>query len=127
MAAYGRVAELAPKDALVRWRMGELLLTQGAPDQALVQFRAATELDPETADYWNSLGMVLGGGGRHDDAAAAFRQAVSRAPTDARYAYNLGLVLMRAGRPEAREWFERTLAIEPGFRPARDRLAEMGR
>jgi len=127
MAAYRRVAELAPKDALVRWRMGELLLTQGAPDQALVQFREATALDPETADYWNSLGMVLGGGGRHDDAAAAFRQAVSRAPTNALYAYNLGLVLMRAGRPEAREWFARTLAIEPGFRPARDRLAEMGR
>jgi arylsulfatase A-like enzyme/Tfp pilus assembly protein PilF len=127
LAAYRRVAELAPKDALVRWRMGELLLNQGPPDQALEQFRAATALDPETADYWNSLGMALGGNGRHDDAAAAFRQAVSRAPTNARYAYNLGLVLMRAGRPEAREWFERTLAIEPGFRPARDRLAEMGR
>jgi len=127
MAAYRRVAELAPKDALVRWRMGELLLSQGAADQALAQFRDATRLDPEVADYWNSLGMVLGGGGQHDRAADAFREAVRRAPQNARYAYNLGLVLMRAGRPEAREWFERTLAIEPGFRPARDRLAELGR
>ncbi|MGE0360594.1 MAG: sulfatase-like hydrolase/transferase [Vicinamibacterales bacterium] len=127
MAAYRRVADLAPKDALVRWRMGELLLDQGAPDQALAQFRDATRLDPEVADYWNSLGMVLGGAGQHDPAAAAFREAVQRAPKNARYAYNLGLVLQRAGRPEAREWFERTLAIEPGFRPARDRLAEMGR
>ena len=76
MAAYEKAAALAPKDGLVRWRMGELLLTQGAPDRALAMFREATALDPSVADYWNSLGMVLGGNGQHAEAADAFRKAI---------------------------------------------------
>ena len=127
MAAYQKVATLAPKDGLVRWRMGEILLSQQQPDQALAQFRQATAVDPTVADYWNSLGMALGGRGQHDEAARAFTEATTRAPKNAQYAYNLGLVLMRAGKPEAAEWFRRTLSLDPSFRPARDRLAELSR
>jgi arylsulfatase A-like enzyme/tetratricopeptide (TPR) repeat protein len=127
MAAYERVAALAPRDALVRWRMGEVVLTQGQPDRARELFRQATELDPTVADYWNSLGMVMGGAGDQTGAADAFRKALERDPKDARVAYNLGLVLMRAGDPSARAQFERVLALDPGFRPARERLAELGR
>ena len=83
MTAYRRVAALAPKDALVRWRMGELLLTQRQPEAALAHFKEATTLDPTVADYWNSLGMVLGGGGQHDDAARAFREALTLSPKNA--------------------------------------------
>jgi arylsulfatase A-like enzyme/Tfp pilus assembly protein PilF len=127
MTAYEKAAALAPKDGLVRWRMGELLLTAGAPARALVLFREATALDPAVGDYWNSLGMVLGGNGQHAEAADAFRKAIDRDPKNARYAYNLGLVLMRAGDPGARAEFERALALDPAFRPARDRLGELGR
>lgn len=128
LTAYQKVAELAPKDALVRWRMGELQLGQREPDAALALFQQATALDPAVADYWNSLGMVLGGSGRNDEAAAqAFRQAIARDQKNARYAYNLGLVLQRAGKADAREWFTRTLALDPSFRPARERLAELSR
>jgi len=90
-------------------------------------FREATGLDPSVADYWNSLGMVLGGNGQHVEAAAAFRKAIERDPKNALYAYNLGLVLMRAGDPGARAEFERALSLDPGFRPARERLGELGR
>jgi Tfp pilus assembly protein PilF len=107
--------------------MGELLLSTGQPDAALARFREATTLDPHVADFWNSLGMVLGGGGQHGEAAQAFREAVKRDATNARYAYNLGLVLQRSGQPEAAEWFRRTLTLDPAFRPARDRLAELAR
>lgn len=127
MAAYEQAAALAPKDGLVRWRMGELLLTSGAPDRALALFRDATALDAGVPDYWNSLGMVLGGNGQLSEAADAFRKAIALDPQNARYAYNLGLVLMRAGDPGARAEFERALALDPAFRPARDRLGELGR
>jgi choline-sulfatase len=125
--AYETVTALAPRDALVRWRLGEVLLGVGRSGDALARFTEATTLDPSVADFWNSLGMVLGGDGKHDQAADAFRKAIARDGTNARYAYNLGLVLMRAGRPEARAEFERTLALDPSFRPARERLAELGR
>jgi arylsulfatase A-like enzyme/tetratricopeptide (TPR) repeat protein len=127
LAAYEKAAALAPKDGMVRWRMGELLLTGGAPDRALALFREATALDPTVADFWNSLGMVLGGSGDQVGAADAFRKALELDPKDARVAYNLGLVLMRAGDPGARGQFERALALDPSFRPARERLAELGR
>ena len=127
LAAWRRVMTLAPKDALVRWRAGELLLDLRQPDQALAMFREATALDPSVPDFWNSLGMVLGGSGAHDDAARAFRDAARLDPKNARYAYNLGLVLQRAGKPEAAEWFQRTLALDPAFAPARARLAELAR
>ncbi|MCC6988347.1 MAG: sulfatase-like hydrolase/transferase, partial [Acidobacteria bacterium] len=126
-AAYQRVIALAPADALARWRLGEIALSTGAPDRALALFREATTLDPSVADFWNSLGMVLGGAGQHQDAAAAFREATTRDANNPRYAYNLGLVLQRAGNPEARVWFERTLALDSAFRPARERLAELAR
>ncbi|MBL8137000.1 MAG: sulfatase-like hydrolase/transferase [Acidobacteria bacterium] len=127
LAAWRRVMALAPKDALVRWRAGELLLDLRQPDQALAMFREATTLDPSVPDFWNSLGMVLGGRGAHDEAARAFRDATRLDPKNARYAYNLGLVLQRAGKPEAVEWFQRTLTLDPAFAPARARLAELGR
>ena len=127
LASYRRVMELAPRDALVRWRAGGVLLDQGRPAEALALYREATTLDPSVGDYWNSLGMVLGGNGQHEDAARAFRQAAAREPKNARYAYNLGLVLQRAGNPDAREWFTRTLALDPGFGAARQRLSELPR
>lgn len=127
MAAYERVAALAPADALVRWRMGELLLSLGRPDAARERFTEATTLDPTVADFWNSLGMVLGGRGTNAEAAEAFRQALKRDGKNARYAYNLGLVLMRDQQPEAATWFQKALEIDPAFRPARERLAELRR
>jgi hypothetical protein len=37
-------------------------------------------------------------------------------------------VLRDQGRPgEARPWFEKALALQPGFAPARERLREMAR
>ncbi len=127
MSAWERVAAMAPDDALVRWRLGELHLGLGQPERALARFQEATALDASVPDFWNSLGMTLGGAGRNDDAAAAFREATTRDPENARYAYNLGLVLMRAGRADAAQWFERTLALDPAFRPARERLADLRR
>ena len=127
LAAYRRAIALAPSDALLRWRAGEAALDAGRPADALAEFRQATTLDPSVPDFWNSLGMVLGGSGTPAEAAGAFREAVRLAPDNARYAYNLGLVLQRAGQPEAADWFRRTLELDPSFRPARDRLAELRR
>ena len=127
LAAYRRVMTLAPADALARWRAAGVLLDLRQPAEALALYREATVLDPSVPDYWNSLGMVLGGSGRNDEAARAFRQATERDQKNARYAYNLGLVLQRAGKADAREWFTRTLTLDPSFRPARDRLAELAR
>ena len=105
-------------------RVGDLARDLGAIDEAIRRQTEATELAPDVASYWNSLGMTLGGNSRPAEAERAFRQATRLDDKHSRYAYNLGLILLRQGRSaEARPWFEKTLALDPTFAPARDRLA----
>lgn len=124
--AYETALPLAPKDALIRVRLGELYRKAGQIDRAVALIREATTLEPVEASYWNSLGMVLGGAGDLAGAEAAFREAVSHDPSDAQYAYNLGLALQRQARiDEAAGFFRKALELDPRFGPARQRLADM--
>lgn len=124
--AYERVAHMAPRDALVRVKLGEVLRDLDRPTDAARLLREAIALDPAPASYRNSLGMILGGGGDLAGAEEAFREATARDPANAQYAYNLGLALARQGRQaEAVRAFQRTLELDPRFAPARQRLAEL--
>jgi arylsulfatase A-like enzyme/Flp pilus assembly protein TadD len=124
--AFEKELDLAPQDALLRVRLGEIYRDLGETDAAIRSLREAVALDPEPASYWNSLGMILGGAGNLEEAEEAFREAIRRDGSDPQYAYNLGLALLRLGRPEeAEQYFRKTLALEPGFQAARERLAEL--
>lgn len=125
-SAWEQVAKGAPQDALVRVKLGELYRDAGQPEQAVRYLREAVTLDPTVASYWNSLGMVLGGNGDMPGAELAFREAVKRDVKNAQYFYNLGLALARQNkRSDAAAQFQKTLEINPGFAPARQRLAEL--
>jgi arylsulfatase A-like enzyme/Flp pilus assembly protein TadD len=127
VAAYEAAIALAPKDALLRVQLGESLRDAGRLDDSARSLRAAVDLDPAVASYWNALGMVEGARADFVAAEAAFREAVARDAADASYQYNLGLALLRRGkRAEAAEAFRRTLALDPRFAAARARLAEAG-
>jgi Flp pilus assembly protein TadD len=68
--------------------------------------------------------MTLGGNGRAAEAERAFRQATRLDEKNAHYAYNLGLILERQGRAaEARPWYEKALALDGSFAPARAKLS----
>ena len=124
--AYEAAVALAPGDALLRVQLGETYRDAGRTSDAVRLLREAVALDAGKASYWNSLGMVLGAGGEMAEAEKAFRQASERDGANAEYAYNLGLALMRLDRgPEAAVMFRRTLELDPRFRSARLRLAEL--
>ena len=124
--AYEAALPLAPRDARLRAELGELLREMGEVEPAIRRQREAVELDPAVASYWNSLGMTLGGAGQLAEAEQAFREAWRLDDRSHRHAYNLGLILLRQGRgAEARPFFEKALVLQPGFTPARERLAEM--
>jgi arylsulfatase A-like enzyme/Tfp pilus assembly protein PilF len=121
--AYERALPLAPRDAALRVALGELSRDLGDLDAAITRLREAVALDPANGDAWNSLGMTLGGRGLFAEAEAAFREAIQRNDREHRYAYNLGLALLRQGRArDARPFFEKSLALEPSFAPAREQL-----
>ncbi|MEW6320851.1 MAG: sulfatase-like hydrolase/transferase [Acidobacteriota bacterium] len=126
VAAYRRVVEMAPADALIRIKLGELYRDLGRTADAVALLRAGIAVDPSVASYWNSLGMVLGGSGDFAGAEQAFLEASTRDRANAQYAYNLGLALLRQRKVgEARAAFEQALKADPAFAPARERLAEM--
>jgi arylsulfatase A-like enzyme/Flp pilus assembly protein TadD len=118
---------LAPRNAQMRVQLGELLREMGQPEAAVAHLQAAVEMEPGRASNWNTLGMTLGGSQRLAEAEKAFREAWRLDATNHHHAYNLGLALLRQGRADdARAYFEKALALEPRFAPARERLAEMG-
>jgi tetratricopeptide (TPR) repeat protein len=119
---------LAPRNAALRMYLGELLREQGALDEAVKRQREAVDLEPKDASSWNSLGMTLGGSQKFAEAEKCFREAVRLNGDDHRYAFNLGLSLVRQGRAkDARPFFEKSLARNPAFAPARDELRALDR
>jgi abequosyltransferase len=72
------------------------------------------------------LGVVHFQRDQLDSAETLLRRAISINGGTAEAHYNLGCVLRRANRPdEARSRFEHSLALNPAFQMARDRLIEM--
>jgi Flp pilus assembly protein TadD len=72
--------------------------------------------------------MTLGGSRQFAEAEKCFREALRLDDKDHRHAFNLGLALVRQGRAEeARPFFEKALAINPAFAPARDELRTLAR
>jgi tetratricopeptide (TPR) repeat protein len=98
--------------------LGEVYRDLGRWDDATREMRAAVELDPSPAQYWNALGTVLGGGGQMSQAERAFAEAVARDANNALFVYNHGLALQQLGRrDEALADLRRAAAL--GYQPAR--------
>ena len=91
-----------PNDA-ERWRMlGWSFFETGRFAESATAYRKATQLKPDTADYWSSLGeaLVLAGPGETipADASAAFKNALRLDPKDPRARYFLGVEQDMAGK-----------------------------
>ena len=125
--AYERAAFLAPRNALVRVQLGEMYRDRNEPDKAIASIRQAVALEPGQASYWNSLGMVLGGKGELADAEKAFREAVGRDSKNPSTTTTLASRCCVNPADEAVPYLRETLALQPGFTAARDRLREIER
>jgi len=83
------------------WRMlGWSFFETGRFAEAATAYRKATQLKPDEADYWSSLGEALvlaGSGDVPKDASAAFKKALSLDPKDPRARYFLGVEQDMAG------------------------------
>ncbi len=83
-----------PEDA-EGWRMlGWSRFNMGAYAKAAEAYRKATQLSPNNADYWSSLGESLvqdAKGPFAEEAVAAFRRALAIDPQDPRARYFLGV------------------------------------
>jgi tetratricopeptide (TPR) repeat protein len=83
--------------AIVHNNLGGALLQDGKLDEAVVQFQAAQNIDPDDAAACYNLGNAFLKKGRTDDAIVQLRQTLKLNPKNAVANYNLGNALLQEG------------------------------
>ncbi len=99
-AALARAAVLAPGDAAIVARLGEVEMARERPAAAVAAYRTALALRPDWVDLQYNLGVAqdIEGTGDLDAAADCYRRAVALAPDCGKAHFNLGGVLFKQGR-----------------------------
>ena len=107
--------KLAPKLAASQLALGfSDYYGRGDYVGALQAFAAALVLKPNDADALAAQGYVQRREGRFDDSIASLQKAFALDPRNSSLAYEVGATCMMASRyPEAQDWFQRALAIDP--------------
>ena len=99
------------EDALARMRVGESMLREGRPTQALAELTKANDLDPSNPVIRNVLGIAYLEKGMIRQAINQFEKALYLDPNYVEVNNNLGTALLRDGRvKEAIAEFNKTLA-----------------
>ncbi len=81
---------------------------------------------PDDVEAWNLLGLASFESALYPAAESVYRRMLDQAPNDFRAMYGLGTTLQRLGRlDEAERWLRATLAANPGFARATQRLGEL--
>lgn len=110
---YRRALAAQPGHAHAWTNLGNLLLRLGRLDVAVAAFEEALATQPAMEEALNGLALVLNELGHLERAEAVLREAAAQHPASVRCRATLGNVLARLGRlGEARDWYDRALAIE---------------
>lgn len=127
LAAARAMADEKTGDAATLLAAGRLLGERKEYARAAACLEVAVDLMPRPDPVvLGQLGVARLAAGDLARAEEAFRAGEALAPGDPRPVYYLGLVASRRGdAAAARREFERALALEPRFGPARDALARL--
>ena len=106
--AFRQAAQANPNYAEPHAHLGDALLDQGRPGEAIREFRRAVELDPAHATARQGLGIALGMEKRFDEAVDEFRELLRRDEHNANAWRNLGLTVQQLGQTNlSHEYFAR--------------------
>jgi len=100
VAAYTQRIEGNPNSGEAHRQLGEIYFLQGRDEQALVEFLAASWLDPRDAKAYAAAGQVQTRLLKYADAAVTLERALSLDPSLKEARYALGTSLMRLGKTE---------------------------
>ena len=90
------------------------LTSIGAYPEAIAAYRAALEIDRDSAECWYNLGTVQLQAVLLGDAAQSLNRALKLSPNSVDAHYNLGHVLEWLGQPDrAIEQFRHVLSLQP--------------
>jgi Tfp pilus assembly protein PilF len=125
----GQVAHRAELQCRIGLARG--MVVNQRPKDALVHYRQAVAIAPDSADAHLGLGALLLRLGRPDEAVVSLRRAVSIEPDNPDGLSMLGGALLRLGNPQrARVFLERAIEVDPQHKGAHaqlNRLQSMAR
>ncbi|MFP4477269.1 MAG: tetratricopeptide repeat protein [Desulfatibacillaceae bacterium] len=110
--------------------LGTVLEEKGEYERAVSQFYMALEAEEFAAPVHLHIARAMTSQGRMVEAAYHFRRVLEREPRNHAALNGLGVTSAEAGLLEkAEEYFRKSLAVEPGYEPARanlEKLRDMG-
>jgi tetratricopeptide (TPR) repeat protein len=113
-----RSAKLNPHysvgSAFVQVNLADALGRKGQPEEAMVHYEEAIQLQPNYADAYYNRGNILFGEGRIDEAMADWEKTLQLRPNDADAYTCLGNAFLRRGLvEEAVSHYEKAIALAP--------------
>jgi Flp pilus assembly protein TadD len=113
----------APGSSIVRINLAMTLASRGRLEEAIPQFEAAANLEPESADSQNNLGCAFMGAGRWQEAVSCLKEAVELKPGFAEAHNNLAVALANTGRQaDGLSHLEQAVRLKPEYVAARENL-----
>lgn len=110
--------------AVTRYNLGDAYRQAGRSDDAVAEFRAALELDPNNPAALSNLGALMAERGDHTEALRLYERALEADPDNATAENNRGQELMlRSRTDEGIASFERSISLDPLNEEARRNLA----
>jgi tetratricopeptide (TPR) repeat protein len=126
LAGFERYLQLDPKDAYVKYQIGELWLDRGEVVKAEQEFKEALALDPAVAAAKNALGVIALQRGDVDGAERLIREGLAAKSTVRLAHYNLALIAEKRGDlPGAEREYVQELKEHPESFKAAFNLAQL--
>lgn len=111
---FNAVVRAAPGLAQAWHLWGQMLMTAGNTEAAVLGLKKAVDLEAGNPAYLFSLGQVLLKAGRADEAEKCLRKALRKAPDNASVHNELGTILKHLGRTdEARAAYLKAIKHQP--------------
>ena len=132
LALWSDTVKKSPLKARPHYNLGNSFNFRGKMEEAIKEYQAAIQINPEYADAYLNLGVAYASLGVEDRAERALKKAVQLEPYDAEAYYNLGLLYAnRKLHPLAVEQYKKAISLNPDSAKILNNfgiaLAEMGR
>jgi tetratricopeptide (TPR) repeat protein len=112
IAAYGRAEDMEPGDPRTIDALAQALFNNNQFDEALKQYQALAEADPENNQPLIRISEIQRREGKYEDALATIEKAMKIDPTSLEAGYNQGLLLDVLGRfDEAEQTYQKMVDL----------------
>ncbi|MGP8077665.1 MAG: tetratricopeptide repeat protein [Thermoplasmata archaeon] len=119
--AMRQAVQVLPKSVVLWSRLAEIAIARQAWADATNAYAHALTLAPASVDLLQRAGFVAGRLGHPNEALALYLRATEAEPTNKQTWTSHGLALIQVGRTvEAQASFDRALALDSDFAPAKD-------